>query len=135
VQIVGAARNRFAVEPDVTLIGLAIVVGVGEFPDMRRRADIDAAAMPEDASGNIILSAKTVALSKTPLPLVSSRRMMRCVGFLSWTSGFSFEPDESATYSRPRSSKDATMGRSTRGGPATRSIVKPTGNVKVCPSS
>ena len=40
VQIVCATRERLAVEPDFLLVRLAVVVGVGELPDLRRRGDI-----------------------------------------------------------------------------------------------
>src|SRR5436190_10760050 len=52
---------------------------------------------------------------------------MRC-GFSSscFCTG-SFEPDDSATYSRPSSSNEATIGRSTSGGPAASSIENPSG--------
>src|SRR4051794_38229897 len=72
-------------------------------------------------------SANTTRLSNLPSPSVSSRRTMRC-GFNSscFCTG-SFEPEDSATYSRPSSSNDATIGRSTSGGPAASSIEKPSG--------
>src|SRR6185436_11124753 len=61
--------------------------------------------------GNITLSANTTDLSKRPSPLVSSRHSKRADGSLSCSNGFAFEPDESVTNNRPRSSKLALTGR------------------------
>src|SRR5690606_12488836 len=41
VQIVGAASQRLAVEPDFALFRHSIVVAVGQLPDLRRRGDVD----------------------------------------------------------------------------------------------
>ena len=48
VQVVGAAGQRLAVEPDLALVRLAVVVGVRQLPDLRRGADVDRPAIPQD---------------------------------------------------------------------------------------
>src|SRR5947209_8049619 len=85
-------------------------------------------------SGNIKWSAKTELSVKTPELLTAPNRTTRCVFVCSCLGPLSFDPDESATYSRPCSSKSATIGRSTFGGPATFSTVNPSGSLNVRPS-
>ena len=127
MQVVRAAGERFALEPFDALVGDAVAIFVGEFPDAGRSGDIERAVEEQRPSGNIMWSANTVRLSNLPSPSVSSSRTMRC-GFSSscFCTG-SFEPDDSATYSRPSSSNEATIGRSTSGGPAASSIENPLG--------
>src|SRR3954469_16524126 len=78
-------------------------------------------------SGNIMWSAKTVRLSNLPSPSVSSRRTMRCGFSSSCSFTAALEPEDSATYNRPSSSNEATIGRSINGGAAASSIEKPGG--------
>src|SRR4051794_6851785 len=78
-------------------------------------------------SGNIMWSAKTVRLSNLPSPSVSSRRTMRCGFSSSCSFTAALEPEDSATYKRPSSSNEATIGRSISGGAAASSIEKPAG--------
>jgi len=52
-----------------------------------------------------------------------------------WWQVFSLDPDDSATYNRPCSSKSIVIGRSVTGGPAASVISKPGGRVKLCPLS
>src|SRR3954451_7559618 len=72
-------------------------------------------------------SANTVRLSNLPSPFVSSRRTMRWGFSSSCCLTAALEPEDSATYSLPSSSNDATIGRSMSGGAAASSIVKPGG--------
>ena len=58
---------------------------------------------------------------------------MRCGLFFTCSATFSFEPEESVTYSRPFSSNAAAMGRGARSAPAASSMVKPSGSVNVWP--
>src|SRR5262245_40574327 len=60
---------------------------------------------------------------------------MRCGLFFTCSVTFSFDPDESQTYSRPFSSSAATMGRGARSAPAASSMVNPCGSRNVCPFS
>ena len=51
MQVVGAAVERLALEPFLAAVGHAVVVGVGELPDARRRGDVERAVGPEDPLG------------------------------------------------------------------------------------
>ncbi len=49
MQIVRAARECFAIEPNLAPLGHAIVIPVGEFPDVRRGGHIDRSFVPQAA--------------------------------------------------------------------------------------
>lgn len=49
VEIVGATGEGFAIEPDDALVGDAIAVGIGEFPDVGWSGDVEGAIEPERA--------------------------------------------------------------------------------------
>ncbi len=51
VDVVGAAGERLALEPLFALVGHAVAVGVGEFPDAGGRADKERAIEPHQALG------------------------------------------------------------------------------------
>src|SRR5688572_8775715 len=51
MQIVRAAGERLAIEPRDTLVAHAVAVGVGEFPKMRRRGDVERSFVEECALG------------------------------------------------------------------------------------
>ena len=51
VQIVGAAGQRFSLEPLLAPVGDAVAVGVGQLPDARRRGDVERAVEPHRAFG------------------------------------------------------------------------------------
>ena len=62
MQVVGAAGQRLAVEPDLVRLSATPSSSVSvSFQMLRRGGDVERAVVPQDAlSGNIILSAKTV---------------------------------------------------------------------------
>ena len=47
VEIVGTAGERLGVKPHLARFGNAVVVGISELPDLRRRGDIERAAIPQ----------------------------------------------------------------------------------------
>ena len=51
MQVVGAAGERLAREPLDSLVGHAVAVGVGQFPDGGRRGDIERAVVPHRSLG------------------------------------------------------------------------------------
>ncbi len=77
--------------------------------------------------GKVILSANTVLWSKRPSPSVSSSMRIMLGSRCCSSSAGKFNPALSATNSRPRSSKPAMIGCSTRGVAATSSTTKPSG--------
>ena len=62
VEIVGAAGERLTVEPHLALVGHAVLVGVGELPDLRRGGDVERAVEPHCAFGKHHLVGKDGAL-------------------------------------------------------------------------
>ena len=47
MEIIGTAGEGLGVKPHLARFGDAIVIGIGEFPDLRRRRDIERAAVPQ----------------------------------------------------------------------------------------
>ncbi len=89
VKIVRATCERFAEHPLFALIGDAVAIGIGQFPNcckysVGRQKSVRAEPSRHMApSGNIILSANTTLLSNLPSPVVLSRRTIRWGFFLS----------------------------------------------------
>ena len=112
-------------------VGHAVAVGVFQPPEARRRRQYTAPSCQTTPCGNVILSANTVLWSKRPSPSVSSSMRISAADFCS-APARQIQPAESATYSRPRSSNQASIGCSTSGGPAASSTVKPGGTRIAC---
>src|SRR5205823_216484 len=51
VQIIGAARQRFALEPLLALFGHTVAIRVSQFPDARWRRDVEGTFEPQRAFG------------------------------------------------------------------------------------
>ena len=47
MEIVGTAGEGFGVKPHLARLGDAVIIGIGELPDLRRRGDIERAAVPQ----------------------------------------------------------------------------------------
>ena len=133
VQVVGAAGQRLALEPLDALVGDAVAIGVGQFPDARRRGDIERAVVATSLPrGTSSCRRRWSGVSNVPSPsgLRAGRSGAASFGEL-FLDRCRWSPTNRRRKAGPRSSNAAAIGRSTSGGPATGSIVNPSGTRKV----
>ena len=84
MQIVGTARQGFAPEPFLALVGHAVAVGVRQFPDARRRRDVQRPVEPHRAFRQHHLVGEDHAAVEAPVAvrILEAHDPMRPVGEL-----------------------------------------------------
>ena len=131
MQVVRAAGQRLALEPLLALVGDAVAIGIGQLPDARRRRDVERSIEPHRPFRQHHLVGEDDALVETAVAVrvFQPDDSVRLVGQL--LLDVVVRAGGVGDIQPALSSKSATIGRSTSGGPATRSTSKPGGAVRV----